>query len=160
MKKIINNKTFIIIAATVISISLCIVMTNPFYKKKKNTEYQNNNNSTIQFENENVTESYDEKYEPDIYDEIDTSGIYVYFTNIEYLNNVLTMQAIQNIYDDCSSFLNSKGYSDAHELTIDKESIVNDEGLPYFECSIKDHNDKTLCITYNRETQKFNFKLR
>lgn len=157
MKKLSNSNILIIIAATVISITLCIVITKPFNKKNTKPEVQNINTAG---NIENVTESNDEEYIPDIYDEIDTSGIYVYITNMEYLDNVLTMQAIQNLYDECSTFLNKNGYSESHELTVDKNSIINDEGLPYFECSVKDINDKTLCITYNRETQKFNIKFK
>ena len=114
-----------------------------------------------------TADDYDETQEyVQQYDEvIETSEpIFVDIQNMELVFNMLTLQAIEDLDKDLSSFLLTKGYKeDTHiSFSISQSSIVYDKSYPYFELvsQNKDVEIPTIKASYYlpEYTWQFEFK--
>ncbi|MEE1256242.1 MAG: hypothetical protein UHN47_06990 [Lachnospiraceae bacterium] len=100
-----------------------------------------------------------DEYIPDAYDNVKEPRCYVSFTNPELIYEIFTLEALSNICEDTSNFLNTHGYSDVHSLTILPETIIYERAYPRFICKIDENENTYLEIRYDIESQLFEYQI-
>lgn len=148
-----NKKIYFIIFSAIAICGILILM----YKPSKTSHIAKDTvpgNITVTTLSPTVDE-----YIPDIYDNVEEPKYYISFTNPELIYDILTLEALSNICEDTSTFLNIHGYSDVHSLTILPETIIYERAYPRFICKIDERENVYLEIRYDIESQLFEYQI-
>ena len=58
-----------------------------------------------------------------------------------------------------SSYLDTHGYSEVINLTIQKNTLIEDRAYPYFICDMEGIDNKKLEVRYHLETMEYEFHI-
>lgn len=142
---------FITIVALITSLSLGFFIYRN-YKKNPNLKGEQ---GTIHIPPIQTMEEYD-TYEEDLLYEPKS---HVVIENAELIYDLFTLEALKNILPAISTYLDHHGYSEVTNLIIQKDTIINDRGYPYFICDMNGVEDKELEIRYHLETMEFEIQI-